>query len=259
MEDVVEKKLEQNVQQQTQENRVVLILLGFYSGSLFSELPREIIFFILNIYMGCLPRSLVGNPFESWAIGGIIFSITAKRPVNLTKISVCPRTKGLWQVGIRRALGEWRQFENIDRPDYILPHSFPLKELDRWKEISYGIIQFRKPEEDEGGPTVVWSGRFFLRTGETISWYIDSFGVSDVNGEICGSLIRPDQPMNVSDEYIDISPVTYPDRHSKNVLYGNMFLNCGFIGAVEYELAYPLLKLPDYDDTPQFEQITLFL
>jgi len=88
--------------------------------------------------------------------------------------------------------------------------------------------------------TVVWEGLIFLAQDCTISWLVSNFGNSD-NGEICANNISTNLGKKINDDHIEISPVAYLNRIGSHIysntqcLFGDQFLNLGFIGDIGYE------------------------
>jgi len=218
------------------DNRTIFVLFG-YKDPLCSYfiIPRDVFNIILHL-ISASERVLIGHDFQSWAIGGTIFSITAKRSITLTNITLRTRSPGNFKVKVRRGAGEWREFEEISKCSLT---GFALHRSNWNTIVPRRSYEFGIPSIYPSVNTscVVWQGQYTLKRGDIVSWLFDNFG-NESNGELCGKNVTGNNIASdcvVEDENISISPIAFLDRSVGMRLYGESYMYVGFIGDISYE------------------------
>jgi len=146
---------------------------------------------------------------DNSALGGLVFSTTAKTPLCIVCLLVMSRYPGTWNVEVRKTTGN--AFKNIESWTVVTPRS---------------AFQF-----SDKSVTQVWKGEVFLKKGESVSWAVSNFGNPN-GGKIVGS--RKDKNIR-GDENLEISLVSLLDRRKANNLYPVPYIT-GFIGKIDYKV-----------------------
>jgi len=166
--------------------------------------------------------TLTGKPHRSWAIGGIVFTITAKKKMFLSGLSVYSRVAGSWPIEIISKEGRIKQ---------DLGNKSEWKVVQEKKTINFANIT---------SPTRIWEGNIVFKKDQAITFAICNQGNTS-DGEIVmdGNVINTFPPTvldTTNNNDIAISQVFFLDRSSGTFTYYPS-IHCGdFCGTVHYKL-----------------------
>jgi len=158
-------------------------------------------------------KTLYGNPFVSYGIGGLVFSMSAIKPIIIKSLAVTTRGPGDYYITIKRIFGSTSDADKNKQ-------SWPIL-------LNKTLINFASTSQ----PTVIWNGEIKLDKGQCISWAVSNFG----NGNMGELVAHSTEKNTITDDHLIISPCAFLDRTQEFALYpANEYMSLGFIGKVEY-------------------------
>jgi len=195
------------------EDMSITDLLNTETVNLFKRRIQDIIqLFPLPSSRKCIQKTLSGNPYISYGIGGIVFTMNALNPIQVTSLALTTRLTGNHSIIIKRINGK----TSVEEKD---KNSWPI------------ILPKTTISFSSHTPTVVWKGELSLEQNQSVSWAISNYG-NDNAGEIVASRY---ETKSVVDNNLEISTCAFLDRSREFVLYpAPEYWSQGFIGNVEY-------------------------
>eukprot|EP01091_Cochliopodium_minus_P002604 TRINITY_DN1244_c1_g1_i1.p1 TRINITY_DN1244_c1_g1~~TRINITY_DN1244_c1_g1_i1.p1 ORF type:complete len:231 (-),score=82.00 TRINITY_DN1244_c1_g1_i1:36-728(-) len=166
--------------------------------------------------------TLVGANHRSWAIGGLLFAITAKSSkVMITSIEACSRDPGNWEIEVLMKKGR----QHLKKE---------LGSKNEWEVIGpKKSINFPNTS-----PTKVWEGKIVLKKGESVTIILNNSGNSSsgelvMDGEIVTDFPNPVKDTTQNDD-IAVSDNFFLNRDNSFTLYPS--IHCGrFVGKINYK------------------------